>query len=123
VEIAGAPRASSLHESAEVHLAGPTGVDGARIVDADALRRADLGRRLRNKGRDLSVLHAADPDALLDAWIVAFVRLRVGDVDHVILVDHDSAWPSELFPLGNELAIWIEDLHAAIRAIPDVDAA
>jgi hypothetical protein len=35
----------------------------ARVVNADAFRRAGLDRRLRNEGGDLAVLDAANADA------------------------------------------------------------
>ena len=43
--------------------------------------------RWRNEGRDLAVLDAADPDALLEARIGLVVGLRIRHVDHVVLVD------------------------------------
>jgi hypothetical protein len=68
-----------------------------------------LDRRLRNECGDLAVLDAAETDALLEARIVARGRLRIGDVDHVVLVDGNVARPAELFPFGNKLAVQIHD--------------
>src|SRR6202011_4306739 len=39
--------------------------------------------------------------------------LRVGDVDHIVLVDIDRTRPPELLPFGEKLAILVEDLDAA----------
>src|SRR5262249_3715242 len=77
---------------------------------------------LRNEGGDLAVFDAANADALLEARIVARGRLRIGDVDHVVLVDGNVARPSELLPFGNELAIGLENLNAIVGAVGDVDS-
>ena len=74
---------------------------------------------------DLAVLGAADADAALPAVVVLRHRLgfRVGDVDHVVLVDEDAARPAELLPLVDELAVLIEDLDAVVVAIADEEPA
>src|SRR5262249_53208736 len=99
-----------LHVAPHGHFGGPASIDVARVVHADAFRRAGLDRRLRNEGGDLAVLDAADADALLEARIVARGRLRIGDVKHVVLVDGNVARPPELLPFGNELAVRLENL-------------
>src|SRR5262249_44305643 len=71
---------------------------------------------------DLAVFDAANADALLEARIVARGRLRIGDVDHVVLVDGNVARPPELFPFGNELAVRLENLNAIVGAVGDVDS-
>src|SRR5262245_3085396 len=116
------PRTPLLHVAPHGHLGGPASIDVARVVHANAFRRAGLDRRLRYEGGDLAVLDAADADALLEARIVARGRLRIGDVDHVVLVDGNVARPPELLPLSNELAVRLENLNAVVGAVGDVDA-
>src|SRR6266446_4464836 len=70
-------------------------------------------------GSDFAVLGAADADALLEAGIQLLAGLRVGDIDHVVLVDGDAARAAELSPLGEEFPVLIEDLDAAIGAVGD----
>src|SRR5262249_56744012 len=98
---------------------GPAGIAVAPVVHDDAFRRAELDRRFRNEGGDLAVLDAANADALLEARIVAGGRLRIGDVDHVVLVDGNVARPPELLPFGNELAVRLANLDAVVGAIGD----
>src|SRR6185503_14027571 len=51
------------------------------------------------------------------------VRVRVGDIEDVVLVDIETARPAELTPLGEELALLVEDLNAAVGAVADEKAA
>src|SRR5262249_2434611 len=74
------------------------------------------------EGGDLAVLDAADADALLEARIVARGRLRIGDVNHVVLVDGNVARPPELLPFGNELAVRLENLNAVVGVVRHIDA-
>src|SRR6266436_1951161 len=97
------------------------GIDVAVVVHADAFEGAGVFGFLDEAG-DLAVLGTADPDALLEARVGLVGRLRVGDVDSVVLVDPDAARPAELLPLGKELAILVEDLEAAIGAVGDEQA-
>src|SRR5262249_37145669 len=98
------------------------GIDVAVVIDTDAFEGARVLGFL-NEAADLAVLGAADPDALLEAWIGLISRLRVGDIDLVVLVDPDTARPAELFPLGEELAVLVEDLEAAVGAVGDEQTA
>src|SRR5258708_651040 len=88
------------------------GIDVAVVVHADAFESAGVFGFLDESG-DLAVLGAADPDALLEAGVGLVGRLRVGDIDAVILVDPHAARPAELLPLGDEVAVLVEDLQAA----------
>src|SRR5258707_15735162 len=60
------------------------GIDVAVVVHADAFESAGVFGFLDESG-DLAVLGAADPDALLEAGVGLVGRLRVGDIDAVIL--------------------------------------
>src|SRR5258708_9142375 len=92
------------------------GIDVAVVVHADAFESAGVFGFLDESG-DLAVLGAADPDALLEAGVGLVGRLRVGDIDAVILVDPHAARPAELLPLGDEVAVLVEDLQAVGRAV------
>src|SRR6266849_2898207 len=98
------------------------GIDVAVVVHADAFEGAGVFGFL-DEPSDLAVLGAADPDALLEARVGLVVRLRVGDVENVVLVDPDAARPAELLPLGEELAVLVEDLEAAVGAVGDEQTA
>ena len=113
-----------LHRLPDVFLelqnlgVGEAGEDIALIVGCDLLGRSELRIR-RNEGRDLAVLGAADPDALLEARIGLLVGLRIRHVEHVVLVDEDRARPAELLPFGEQAAVQIENLDAAVDAVGD----
>src|SRR5262249_48662326 len=98
------------------------GIDVAVVVHAHAFESSGVFSLLNEPG-DLAVLGAADPDALLEARVGIVGRLRVGDIDAVVLVDPHAAWPAELLPLGEELAVLVEDLEAAIGAVGDEQTA
>ena len=46
-------------------------------------------------------------------------RLRIGAVEHVVLVDEDAAQAAELLPLLEELAVLVEDLEPDVAAVGD----
>src|SRR5215471_8532630 len=92
------------------------GIDIAVAVDADAFQGAEVFGFLDEPG-DLAVLGVADPDALLEARVGLVGRLRVGDIDLVVLVDPYAAGPAELLPLGEEVAVLVKDLKAVVGAI------
>src|SRR5260370_25540968 len=100
-----------LHKPSEILRVGVARIDIASIVRADAFERTQL-LGFRNEGGDLLVLDGSDPDALLEARIGLGVRLRIGHVDGVVLVDVDAARPAELLPLVEELAVLVTDLAA-----------
>ena len=110
-----------LHEPLQVHRAGVAGIDIAGIVKAGGFQRTQI-LGLRNIGRDLAVLGAADADALLEAGIGLLVGLRIRDIDHIVLVDGDAARPPELLPLGKEFAVLIENLEPVVGAVGDEEA-
>src|SRR5262245_5322467 len=99
-------------------------VDVTGRVDDDALSCARAGGVLIGIGDEvhlLAVFRTADANAALPVLVVTRDRLRlgIGDVDHVVLVDVDAARTAELVPLVEELAVLIEDLHAVVVAIAD----
>src|SRR5215475_4533133 len=105
-----------------IHFGDPTGIDVPLIVHSDAFRRTGLRRSLWNESRDLAVLCTTDADTSVESGIVGPIRLRVGHVDHVVLIDGDVAGPAELLPFGDKLAVRLEDLNTIVSAVADVDA-
>src|SRR5438309_3938201 len=71
--------------------------------------------------RDLAVLGAPDVDASLESRILLGIRLRIGHVDVVFLIDVDAAGAAELLPLIEEAAVLIEDLDSAVPAVAHKD--
>src|SRR3954471_6431015 len=114
---------SVLDPAAQRHLVGVAGIDNALVVNRDRLRRSDLGGRDRDEGRHVAILGATEPDALLERRVALRIRLRVGDVKNIVLVDRHAARPAELLPLGEKFPVGIEDLHPAVDAIGDKHAA
>src|SRR5258708_27021511 len=110
-----------LSEPLQLLSVGVARIDVAVVVYADAFEGTEVLGFLDEPG-DLAVLGAADPDALLEARIGLVARLRVGDIDAVVLVDPDPARPAELLPLGEELAVLVEDLKAVVGAVGDEQA-
>src|SRR6185369_14842926 len=57
-----------------------------------------------NEGSDGAVFGAADADAApaprIGSAPVLILGLGIGQVDHIVFVDEDRAWPTELFPFG-----------------------
>ena len=94
-----------LDVSPDIHSGDPTGIDISVIVYSDTFWRAGLRRRMWNEGRDLAVLRAADADTSVEPGIVGRIRLRVGHVDRVVLVDSDVARAAELFPFGDKFPV------------------
>src|SRR5258708_37381595 len=92
------------------------GIDVPVVVHANAFESAGVFGFLDESG-DLAVLGAADPDALREAGVGLVGRLRVGDIDAVILVDPNAARPAELLPLGDEVAVLVEDLQAGVAPV------
>ena len=64
-----------------------------------------------------------DPDPLLPPGVVHEVRLGVGHVNLILVIEEDSARRAELRPDGQELAVLVEELDAIVRPIGDEHAA
>src|SRR5579884_1893274 len=105
-------------------------IDDAVHVGGDAFGRARRARSIRVRLRigdergHGAVLRAADADAPPPSRVVAVLafdvaRFRVGDVEHVALVDVKPARPAELLPLGDEAAILVENLDPVVAAVGD----
>ena len=82
-------------------------------------RSCDLLRGIGNEIFHRSIFGAADADAALPAVMIPRNRFRLGvcRIDVVVLIDIQAAWPAELFPFGEELAILIKDLDAIVISI------
>src|SRR5208283_2792898 len=81
----------------------------------------DLFHRVRNERCHCAIVHAPDPDAALPAVMVPGngFRFGIGDIDDVVLVDEYAARPAELMPLGDVVAVLVEDLDAGVVAVAD----
>src|SRR5207248_9056894 len=93
---------------------GLADVDIAHRIGSDAFHAGVIvlvwfGFDERDQCRDLAVLCAADSKASLEPWIEAGVRLRIHDVDRVVLIDGNAAGPAELLPLVEELSVLVEN--------------
>src|SRR6266849_285526 len=118
-----APRAPTspliLHEFLQGLLVGEPAEHVAVLVGRDAFRHVGLRPFLGDEGRDLSILDAADPDALPERRIEFLARLGIGHVEDVVAVDVEAARPAELPPFGEEFSILVEYLDAVVRAVAD----
>src|SRR5215470_15465143 len=65
----------------------------------------------------LAVLDPANADASSKTWIVLFVRLRIGHIDHVFRVDENPARAAVLSPFFEKVPILIKDLNPPIGAV------
>src|SRR5437899_2804712 len=110
-----------LCPAAEVERVGIAAVDIAGVIDGNGLEPVDL-HGLKNEGRNLAILHAADPDARLVGRIGLVGRI-VRYVEDVILVDEQAARPTELLPLEQKLSILIKGLNAVVRAVGEIGRA
>src|SRR5580704_8282212 len=107
-------------------ILGAEDVAGGIGGDAFAARFVGVGVGARDEVFDRAVLGAADADAAATAGVggaAGILGLRVGDVDHIVLVDERRARPAELLPFGEELAVRVEDLDAGVDPIGDKDPA
>src|ERR1700674_4275135 len=108
-------------------------------IRGDAFRQArTAGVRIRtrigNEILDRTIAGAPNSNASLGAQVIgitglwqcilsgvgpAIPRFRVGDIDYVVLVDVHAARPAKLEPLGDELAVLVEDLDSVVLAVAD----
>src|SRR5207253_8884419 len=81
--------------------------------------------RIRNESDEAAVFGAADSNAAPPPIVVARDRsgFGIGDVEHVFLIDVQSAGTAELFPFGDEFPILIENLNAVALLIADKQTA
>ena len=73
--------------------------------------------RIWDAVEDLAGLELADADAAEPAGVRGdTIGFRVGDVDEAV-AQVDAAWAAELFPLGDEATVLLEDLDAVVAAV------
>src|SRR5450432_989338 len=85
-------------------------VDITRVIHGHTFSPAVAGgagpllrrSRIRNEGGDFAILHAANPDAPLEARILRHVGFGIADIENVVLVDEKAAWAAELLPFFEE---------------------
>src|SRR3954453_3474233 len=96
-------------------------------IRGDALGRARAGRplhRIRNEPCHDAVADSSNSDAALPTVVVLGYRFRfrIGDIDHVLLVDEDTAWAAELEPLVDVVSVLVENLDAVVLTIANEEA-
>jgi hypothetical protein len=66
---------------------------------------------------------AADADAApaprIGRAAILILSLGIGHVDGIVFVDENRARSAELFPLGEEFAVLVENLNAGIDSVSD----
>src|SRR5450631_4003162 len=87
------------------------------VVGGKALRSAGAG--VANEGRDAAVAGTADPNALAERRINFFTRLRISDVQRVLLVDKKSTRSAELRPCVDKCSVLVKYLDTIIRPVRD----
>ena len=102
-------------------------VNSALRIRGHALGCAGAGRPLDwigNERRHDAIAESPDSDTASPTVVVLGYRLRfgIGDVDHVVLVDEDTARAAELELLVDIVSILIENLDAVVLAIADEKA-
>src|SRR5258708_1624359 len=104
-------------------------IDVAVVIDgygfAELFGASGLGfrERGRNEGGHRSVPGAADREPAPKAAIDSPSRFGIRAIKNVVLVDEEAARAPKLFPLGDELAVLIEDFDAVVAAVGDEQAA
>src|SRR2546428_3248153 len=96
-----------------------TAEDIAHRVHGDAFGRARALHlnRIWDAVEDVAGLELADADAAEPAGVRGdAVGFGVGDVDEAV-AQVDAARAAELFPLGDEAAVLLEDLDAVVAAV------
>src|SRR5918994_1180304 len=97
----------------------------SRWISDDPLPRGAIGivgLMSRHERDDLAVPRAADANPLLPTRIVRRRRICVNHVQLIVLVDVQPTRTAELFPLGKELSVGIEDLQTRVGAVADEHA-
>src|SRR4051812_18272768 len=99
-------------------------IDVAVYIGGNALggtRAGCLVHRIGDERRHQAVAHPAHADAAFPAVMILRYRfrLRVGDVDDIVLVDEHSARPAELMPLIEEVPLLVEDLDTVVAAVTE----
>src|SRR6266700_1364653 len=113
-----------LDEFYNCEQAGLTAVDRAAVrgnpdgFHVGAVRPRPLPSRVRPDFRDetghLAVFGAPNVDTIFETGAV-FRRLCIGDIQHVVPVDGESARAAKLLPLHQEISVRVEDFDTTVR--------
>src|SRR5215475_13680551 len=95
-------------------------VGGAEFRSA-ARSRTRIAALVEDEILHPAVLRVADPNPLLEAWILDIVGFGIEHVDQVVVVDRErvAARHAELVPPCQKLSVLVEDLDAGIGAVAD----
>src|SRR5215469_313428 len=96
----GCPDGSILHKLPHRHfpLRSKASKYVTLVIGRKFFRRSDRGVGQRNEREHFAILDASNANPLFEAGIGFVVGLRVGDIDRIVAVDEDAAWPTKLFP-------------------------
>src|SRR6266404_3510020 len=94
-------------------------IDGYGLTPLSGAGGLAFRERGGNEGGHRSVPGAADREPTPEAAIDGRGRFGIHAVKNVVLVDEEAARAPKLFPLGDELAILIEDFDAVVAAVGD----
>src|SRR5260370_67445 len=92
-------------------------------LGSGGIRRSGRRCRIRHEVLHRTVFRAADANAAAAGGVkaiagLAVARLRIGDVEHIVLINVNATGPAELLPLGDEMTFLIENLVATFFTVP-----
>src|SRR5580704_3709311 len=104
-----------IHVFLNILLSDFRAVNVTSRVDGVAFRGACAGglfSRIGNESDNFSILQAAPANAALPAIVIARdrFRFRIGDIEHMVLIEPDSAGPAKLAEFLQVVAVQIEYL-------------
>src|SRR6266852_9400085 len=94
-------------------------IDGYGLAPLSGAGGLAFRERGGNEGGHRSVPGAADREPAPEAAIDSPSRFGIRAIKNVVLVDEEAARAPKLFPLGDELAVLIEDFDAVVAAVGD----
>src|SRR5580704_16618737 len=102
-------------------LRSKAGKDVTLVIGREFFRRSDRRIGQRNEREHFAIPDASNANALIEAGIGFVVGLRIGDIDRIVVVDVEAAWPAKLFPFSDEIPALIKNLNAAVGTIADIE--
>src|SRR5215470_5091815 len=98
-------------------------IDGYGLAPLSVAGGLAFRERGGNEGGHRSVPGAADREPAPEATIDSPGRFGIRAIKNIVLVDEEATRAPKLFPLGDKLAILIEDFDAVVPAVSDEQAA
>src|SRR5215470_16496573 len=107
----------------QAHIDVAVVIDGYGLAPLSGPSGLAFRERGGNEGGHRSVTGAADREPAPEAAIDSPSRFGIHAIENVVLVDEEAARAPKLFPLGDEVAVLIEDFDAVVAAVGDEQAA